>query len=238
MIRTRVRILTLTTLLALLPGLAAAQGGYRSGGTDDAIRLRIGLLDPDWAGSGDFWADKSLDFTGSASDFKDTALGIDYLRELGPRTGLMLTLGLYEGEVTQAYRDFTDASGRDIRHLTTLDTAELSAAFIFRITRRAPVSPYLGVGGGFWFWQLEEAGDFIDFSQADPEIFASAYRSEGTALGYYGLAGVEVGLNRSWSFLAEARFKRVDDELGDDHAGLGTLTLDGAEYTAGFAWRF
>ena len=46
----------------------------------------------------------------------------------------------------------------------------------------AAVSPYIGAGGGSYFWSLEEEGDFI---ASNDDIFFATFKDDGVAFGYY-----------------------------------------------------
>ncbi len=236
--RQRLMVLLLITACSTVTALPAnAQGRWGPGADSSSLRFRVGLFDP--AADSSYWDGSLLDFTGSAGDFQDVAVGLDYVWRFSSRSGLMLTFDHWEGDTTQAYRDYVDGGGGDIRHTTTVETSGIGAAWVYHLVDRpAPVSPYLGVGGGLVSWRLEEAGRFIDFTTAQGEIFAARFVDEGTTLAWYALAGVEVGLSPTWSLLVEARWRSADDELSGDFAGLGTLDLSGTELTCGVSLNF
>ena len=106
------------------------------------------------------------------------------------------------------------------------------------VTGSERVSPYLGVGGGFLWYELSEAGDFIDFGSESLPIVNTVYFAEGATYELLGLAGVDVQLSPFWSFLVEGRWREADDDVGDDYAGYGALDLSGWELSAGFAFNF
>ncbi len=229
------RILAMTALGILTALPASAQGNWRPGDFG-SVRFRLGLFSPD--GESQYWRDKFRDFTGSASSFEDTSFGVDYQWHANHNLSLMFGGSFFQGEATQAYRDWVDADGRDIRHVTTLDVNDLTAILVWQPFEHAAVSPYVGAGGGFLWWRLTESGDFIDFGDPDLAIVNTGFRSTGTTWETVLLAGLEVPLGYRWSFFAEGRWRDADDELGDSLAGLGTLDLSGVEYTGGFAYRF
>ena len=230
-----------TVMIGLLvlsagPSLAEAQGNWQPGDFG-SLRFRLGLFEP--SGSSEYWDDTFAVFTGSPGDLQDLSFGIDYLWRTSRHGGLMFGTGWYGGDATQAYRDYVDSDGFDIRHATSLDTWDLSAAYVWRFgAPGAAIVPYAGIGGGFLYWQLEEAGDFIDFSDPRQEIYFASYVASGWTWEALGLAGVEVPLGFRWSMLAEGRYRYADDELGGDFAGFGTLDLSGWELSAGIAWNF
>jgi hypothetical protein len=228
------RIVILTVALLAGSVAAEAQGNWRPGDFG-SVRVRLGLFEP--AGDSQYWDDKFMDFTGSTSDFQDVALGFDYLWRTSRNAGVLFGTSFYGGSTTQAYRDYVDQSGRDIRHVTALDLWDLTAALVWRLGDRGIV-PYLGIGGGFVYWQLEESGDFIDFGDPDLPILVARYTSSGWAFEGLGLVGLDVPLGYRWSFFAEGRYRVAEDELGGDLSGLGTLDLTGLEVAAGFSWNF
>jgi opacity protein-like surface antigen len=211
---------------------------YRTHRVDDdrdgELRLRFGAFRPE--GDSQYWHDKELDFTGTASDLQGPIGGIDYLLRLNHHFSLMLSGSYYEGNATQSYRDFVDNSGHRIRHDTTLGIGSATLGVVYHFTGRgAPVSPYVGAGAGGYFWRLQENGDFIDFNHNN-DIFNSRLRSDGTAFGGYLLVGLEAPITRNVSLFAEGRWTQVKDDLRDDFEGFGRLDLSGREVTGGIAW--
>lgn len=224
--------------LAVATLSAEAQQYYGRGGGDNALRFRVGQFTPE--GESDYWLDNEAVFGGEADDFEDIVLGADFRIALGPRLGLLISGDLYEGDTDLAYLEFVDAGGADIFHNTKLDISSLTAGLVLNLTGPgAPVVPYLGAGGGVYFWTLNETGDFIDFGDPlGPTIFSAGFEDDGEALGWYLLAGLEVPVGAQWSLFAEGRWHTVEDELSGDFAGLGDLDLSGRQIFAGASWRF
>lgn len=232
-------VLALAGLLATTAP-AWAQRGYRDRGyhpeRDGAFRLHLGAFQP--RGDSEYWEDKERSFTGDADDFESASFGLDYLLPIGSRMSVMFSGSVFSGDTTQSYLDFEDNFGDRIRHDTTLDVASATIGLVLHLTGPdAPLSPYLGVGGGAYPWRLEEDGDFIDFDTSPPDIFRSTLESEGVAFGWYWLAGLEAPITDRLSIFAEGRWTRVDDELADDFEGFGDLDLSGREFAAGISWN-
>lgn len=226
-------------LVCLAAALPAEAQRYRHEryGNQQSVRLRLGLFTPD--GDSDFFDQTAVDFTGDASEFEDAVAGIDYIYEMQRNVGLMLSADLFEGQQDQSYRDFEDNLGNRISHTSTLEITPLTAGIVVKLAPTdAPIVPYVGAGGGIYAWRYEESGDFVDFGGATLPVFTDTLEDEGTALGYYVLAGLEVPISSSFSIVAEGRWDRVDDELGGDFEGLGTLDLSGRRVMGGLAWRF
>jgi opacity protein-like surface antigen len=233
----------LTALLAAvsLAAPAWAASHHRAGkghwGEQQVFRLQLGSFTPD--GSSSYWQEKTIDFTGDADDFEDLAFGMEYLRILSDHFGILGSFSYYEGSTDQSYLDFVDQSGAEIIHRTRLEISDLTVGVLVNITQRdKPVVPYVGAGGGLYFWRLRESGDFIDFNAFDAPIFTDTFENDGTVFGWYYLAGLEVPLSPNWSVFGEARWQEADDGLDGDFQGLGDLDLSGRRLSIGMGWSF
>jgi len=206
-------------------------------GDNGSFRVMLGYFHPD--GNSEYWDDKFTDFTGSASDFNDFSFLMDYRLPVSHAAAFLFGAGWYEGATTQAYRDWVDGSGRPIRHKTSLRTFELTGAFIYEIgERNYPITPYVGAGGGFIWWELQERGDFIDFTDENLPIINTWYGSNDVTFSLFGLAGLDVRMNDNWSLVGQARYRWAEDELGGNFAGFGTIDLSGFDYVFGAAFHF
>ncbi len=240
--RRRISVALLATIAGIALSAPAWAAKARSGrlghwGENQAFRIQLGQLEPE--GESLYWQDKERDFFGSASDFEDFSFGLEYLYFLGPRMGFVVSGHFYEGEDLLSYRDFVDTRGFEIEHTTTLEISTFNLGLIYQLARRdAPIQPYVGAGGGLFFYRLEESGDFIDFFSPDFDIFSATFETESATFGYYFQAGVEVPLGRSWSVYADARWQRAKDDLGDDLDGLGELDLSARTISFGTSFSF
>ncbi|MEA2600012.1 MAG: hypothetical protein QOF89_1004 [Acidobacteriota bacterium] len=233
--------LALSGLLAVTALPAAAQHHRYSSRRysperDGEFRIHVGSFRPD--GKSDYFSGIRQDFTGAEpNDFEDANFGLDYLMPLSGRLSLMFSGSVYQGNTTNAYRDFADNFGNRIRHDTTLDIASVTAGLVLHLTGPdTAIQPYIGAGGGAYPWRLKESGDFIDFGPASHPVFSADLKSDGTAFGYYFLGGIEAPISRRVSLFAEGRWTRVDDDLQGDFEGFGKLDLSGREIAAGLSW--
>ncbi|MCP4897536.1 MAG: hypothetical protein GY906_11240 [bacterium] len=233
-IRAMVLALLITAVCAVD---AEAQRSYRPGDNGTA-RLRFGLFEPN--ADSRYWDDKFADFTGKPSDFRDFFMGFDYIWRLNSTSGIVFGLGFYEGKASQAYKDWTDAGGRDVSHRTSLRTGEMTIAWVLQFGRRGvQITPYIGVGGGFMWYTFEEAGSFIDFGDPELPIFNAAYRATGNEPMYFGLIGLDIPAGHTFGIVIEGRWKNAETVLGHDFSDLpGEFDLSGLELTAGFSWNF
>ncbi len=227
-------VILLSAVMAISAADARAQGNWRPGDFG-SLRVWMGVFEP--AADSRYWDDVFADFTGAASDFQDGVVGVDYLWRTSSSGGVLFGTSAYEGQTTQAYRDYVDERGYDISHLTTLDQWDLTATWVARLGQ-GQVVPYVGVGGGFLHWRLTEEGDFIDFVDPDMPIVFARYRDEGWTWEALALVGLDFQVSYRWSVFVEGRYRWADDELGGDLAGLGTIDLGGGQVAAGLSWNF
>ena len=231
-------ILLAFALVVVAPALAAAASHSR-GHWGEVQALRVQLGEFDLRGDSDYWFDKELDFSGEPEDLNDAVVGIEYLRFLGDRLGFVAGGTVYSGSTEQFYLDFVDDAGFDIFHSTELEIASLNLGLLVHLARRdRAIVPYVGIGGGLYSWRLTESGDFIDFGLAEPEVFFDTFEDDGTTLGWYWQAGLEVPLGRNLSVYGDARWVRAEADLEGDFAGLGDLDLSGKTLSAGLTWSF
>jgi opacity protein-like surface antigen len=235
---TRVLNALAVLLVLAVPAFAQSHGsGYRHyPERESELRLRLGAFQPD--GDSEYWRDVHDQFTGSIDDFENVEFGGEYLLPLGSHFSLSFGGSIYEGDSTQAYRRFLDNDNNRIRHDTTLDIAAGTFGVVYHIL--APdvfLQPYVGGGGGTYWWQIEESGDFIDFGSAQRPIFNANLKSDGVAFGYYWLAGLQAPITRHVSLYAEGRWTVVKDNLSGDFEGFGDIDLGGREFAAGVSWR-
>lgn len=237
---TKKRLMWIAPVLGLLlaaPSFAGNRGSQGHWGEDQIFRFDLGSFDP--RGDSQYWDDLEIDFTGSSDNFEDTVLGVEWVRFLGDRLGLAVGATFYDSTDTLEYRNFEDQNGFPIRHTTELEVTSFNLGLLVHLTQRdRAVVPYVGIGGGVWGWRLSESGDFIDFSRQDLEVFRDFFEDEGSALGYYWRAGLEVPIATNWAVYAESRWQKVDDELEEDFEGLGELDLSGQTIAAGLSVSF
>jgi len=228
-----VPLLVTVLVAAALP--AAAQNRRPYNEFPNTIRLRAGIFQPN--GDSQYWDQRERDFTGDENDFEDLIFGVDYVHMMTERLGVLVSGSYWEGENTAAFLDFEDDFGNDITHDTSLEVTSLDLGLVYHFLRRdAAVSPYIGGGIGFYGYDLEESGDFIDFDTFD--IFRGTFTAEGNTVGGFFLAGLEIPIGRQAGIFGEARWDWASDELEDDFNGFGELDLSGVQIVGGVAFRF
>lgn len=218
-------------LLAVTPAWAQPRRGFYE--RDAAFRVHLGVFQPE--GDSEYWDDKELDFTGGVDDLENATFGLGYLLPINRHFSVQFSGSAYAGDTTQSYRDFVDNFGDRIRHDTTLSIASGTVGFVVHpFGSDAPVSPYIGAGGGAYYWNLEEEGDFI---ASNNDVFFANLQDEGVAFGYYYLVGLEAPITRRMSIYGEGRWDQADDELSDDFEDFGDLDLSGRSFVVGLSWN-
>lgn len=238
--------------LAAAPALAAEPRYYPRespaasppGPDAGQFRIKLGMFNPD--GESNYWTDENFAyFTGDISDFDDLYGGLDFLWSASKNISIVLSLEFYEGEVLQAYQPlpepYPDLS--DLSHTSRLEMTPLTLGVLFfPAGRHAGLVPYLGAGGGLYWWEYSESGDFCYFDvPGDPscvEALGQTYVAEGVEAGWFAVAGLDIPVTPAWSVFGEAKWMSATADLGDDFEGLGELDLSGVAYMAGFSWRF
>ncbi len=227
-------LLAAAVICSLAAADAAAQGNWQPGDFG-AVRLRLGVFEP--VADSQFWDDYFLDFTGSPSSLEDIVFGVDYLWSTSRNSGILFGGSFYEGSTTVSYRDWVDADGGEIRHVTALELTDFSAAYVWRFGRHG-ARPYLGAGAGLLWWTFREDGRFIDFDDPELPVFTTWYDADGVTWEALALAGLDVPLGGQISFFVEGRYRWAEDELEDDFSGFGTIDLSGYEVAGGLSWNF
>ncbi len=218
-------------LLAVTPAWAQQRRGFYE--RDGAFRVHLGAFQPE--GDSEYWDSVEEDFTGDIDDLENVSFGLDYLLPFNRHFSLMFSGTGYAGDTTQSYRGFVDNFGDRIRHDTTLAIASATVGVVVHpFGSDAPVSPYIGAGGGSYFWTLEEDGDFIDNND---DVFFATFEDDGVAFGYYYLVGLEAPITRSMSIFGEARWTQADDDLSDDFESFENIDLSGRTFLVGLSWN-
>lgn len=229
-------IWTKTATITGLAVLAAALPASAQNRDANELRLRAGLFEPE--GDSAYWIDNEDQYIEDVTDYEAPAFGLDFRLGLGGRLGLLFSADGYEGENTRAYRDFVDNRGNDIVNTATVEiTSATIGLMMYLAPTHSPIQPYVGVGGGLYGYTVTESGDFVDFSNNN-QVFDDAFETDGAALGYYFLVGLDVPIGNQWSIFAEGRWHQADDELDGDFEGFGDLDLSGQSITGGFAIKF
>ncbi|HEY7698765.1 MAG TPA: hypothetical protein VIE88_10140 [Vicinamibacteria bacterium] len=180
-------------------------------------------------------------------DFDAFVFGADGSFALASRVDLVAGFEISKASMSSEYRDFVDQNDLPIVQDTRLTIVPVTLSVKFYLTPRgrevsryayvpAKVRPYVGGGGGFVWYELEQVGDFVDF--VDLSIFTSGFHSSGFGFATQAFGGVEVGLTPRWFLSVEGRYLWSDADLGDDFVSFEPIDLSGARIGAGIGFMF
>jgi opacity protein-like surface antigen len=181
------------------------------------------------------------------SDFDTFLFGMDAGFAVTSRVDLVAGFEISRASMSSEYRDFVDENDLPILQETRLTIVPATLSLKLYLTPRgrevsryafvpSRVRPYVGGGGGFIWYELEQEGDFVDF--VDLTIFSSAFRSSGWGFATQAFGGVEVGLTPRWFLSVEGRYLWSDADLGDDFVSFEPIDLSGARIGGGIGFTF
>jgi len=111
---------------------------------------------------------------------------------------------------------------------------------VLPIGRNLAVIPYVGAGVGLYFWQYEEAGDFVVNRFTQPSVITGSAFSDGTDFGWNINGGIEIPFSRSATFISQIKYSKAEGNL--DVAGFDPafdpIDLSLVTYSAGISFWF
>jgi hypothetical protein len=215
-----------------------------------ALSIHLGYGVPG-AGS-DIFQDIDTIFTLGMSDFNAMVIGGSLAFFLNDRLDLSFELGYTGSEVWSEYVDFVelleDGTELPIEQQTKFTRVPITASVrYFLMSRGRQIgsfswipekwAPYLGLGGGWTYYEFEQVGDFVDF--VDSSIFTASFASDGWALTGHALGGVQYSISPRWVMTAEGRYSWASEDLDrPQFQGYDPIDLSGFQGTLGFGVRF
>ena len=199
------------------------------------------------AASSDIYDFFGEELTIEKDDFDSFLFGADGSFAIASRIDLVAGFEISRASVSSEYRDFVDENDLPILQETRLTIVPVTLSVKLYLTPRgrevsryafvpAKVRPYVGGGGGFVWYELEQAGDFVDF--VDLTIFTSGFRSSGWGFATQAFGGAEVSLSPRWFLSVEGRYLWSDADLSGDFLDFEPIDLSGARIGAGVGFTF
>jgi opacity protein-like surface antigen len=199
------------------------------------------------AASSDIYDFFGEELTVEDGDFDSFLFGADGSFAIASRVDLVAGFEISRASVDSEYRDFVDENDLPILQETRLTIVPVTLSVKLYLTPRgrevsryayvpAKVRPYVGGGGGFVWYELEQAGDFVDF--VDLTIFTSGFRSSGWGFATQAFGGVEIRLSPRWYLSVEGRYLWSDADLEGDFLDFEPIDLSGARIGAGIGFTF
>jgi hypothetical protein len=167
---------------------------------------------------------------------------VGYDHFFGDHISLGGNFAYYQGQTTVQELGFFFPDGAPIFRDIRLEIVPLEIALkVLPIGRNQPVIPYFGGGGGIYYWQYEEFGNFIiNRNTNDPRIIQGSAYSDGYDPGWHVEGGVQIPVARSIALQFEAKYWQAKGDLdvtGFDPS-FAPLDLSGSSYSGGISIWF
>jgi len=181
-------------------------------------------------------------------DFNAPAIGMDVEFWLTPRASIVGGFDWSQASKDSEYRDFVDNRRQPIQQTTRLREGSVTGGVRYALRDRGRavstlawiptrIVPYVGGGGGFLWYNLEQYGDFVDF--VDFSVFGDLLPSDGIAPTAYVQAGADIQLVKRLYVTFDARYKWAKSKLDDVvWTGFDPLDLGGVKLSTGLTVTF
>lgn len=240
--------------LALVAGLvgpefASAQGGpgFLFRNPRVSLGLRVGYQMP--RASSDIFDFPRDELTLSTADFGSLLVGAELAIRIEERWDVALTTGWSRSRSDSEYRNWVGTDDLPIEQKTTFETVSGSVGFKYYLTERgrsigrfawvpARLTPFVGAGAGFVYYEFEQVGEFIDFQSPTSDIVFDRVGTTGTGPAAYAAAGANLSLGKQLVLTSEARYNLANGPVRDAFTGFERIDLAGLQLTAGIALRW
>lgn len=231
------------------PHAALAQGGpgFLFNRPRVALGLRVGYVVPRISGT--IYDDARRDYNLNRFDFATPYVGGEIAARVSERWDVALNAGWGGSETRSHYRDWVDEDGLEIEQDTRFQTVTttVGARYYFadrgrRIGRFAWVpstfTPFVSGGLGFTWYELEQAGDFIDFGSPTMDIVTDLVETSGTGAAAYVSLGTDVSMGKHFYLTGEVRSVLAGAEAGGQYALYDGVDLSGLQFITGISLRW
>jgi hypothetical protein len=250
-----------------IPGIAPAEpsGGQRS--RTEVEGLQGGPAGPDFLfgrprvtiGLRALWVNPRADsdifsfvreqLTLENEDFQAQGFALDLGLPVSSRFDAVAGLEYNRTGASSEDRAFIEADGLPIRQDTQLTQFNVTGSLALALLPRgraigqfawitAPVTPYIGAGGGLTWSRFEQTGDFVDSLDPGLPIFSAQLRSGGWTASTHVFGGVDIKMTRRVLLSAEARYMWADATVSLDFVGFEPIDLSGLRIAGGIRLLF
>ena len=200
-----------------------------------SLNLKIGLFQPFM--ESDLWDINRENLAFSKSDMLNLSFAAEFEYYFGKVFSLSFEGAYYQNEHYSMYRDWTYDDGSPIYQNLALWMASFELGFkIYPLGNRGPVCPYLGMGGGVYYWRYEQWGEFINFQ--DLSISEGYAETTTFSPGFNANAGIKLHFTPMFGFLLQAKYQYVRGQLSSFFQEFEMLDLSGMTYQFGLTFRF
>lgn len=201
-----------------------------------------------FARAGSDWYDFVTDtLTIEKGNFNRPAIGADLGIAIGSRLEAVISVDFSQANTLSEYRDFVDNNTLPIEQTTHLHQTNVAGGVRYFLTERGraisrlawvprAAVPYIGAGAGMLTFEMNQAGDFVDF--VDNSIFVDRFRSSGHVPSAHIFGGVDLNVWKRLNVSLDARYLWAAGELGRDWIGFEPIDLTGARVSAGVNFLF
>jgi hypothetical protein len=179
--------------------------------------------------------------------FNAPGIGADVAFSLTPRLDAVFSVDYSSRKEFSEYRDFVDNNRLPINQTTELRGVNLGGGIKFSLTPRGDevgrlawvprgVVPYVGAGGGFYWYEVLQYGDFIDY--VDYSVFTDAFEASGWTPSATVFGGADVKLHRRVFLNFEARYLWAAGNLGPQWIDFEPIDLAGLRVATGINFVF
>lgn len=248
----------LAAMLALAFGAALGPAAAQAAAQDRGFLLRTPRMSltvkagwglPRAGGSDDesLWHFTREQLTVETGDFAGFSVGGELGVRITERIDLTVNVARTSAETLSEFRGWVGEDDLPIVQTTRFSTTPLTLgvkAYLWNrgrsVGRFAWVprrwNPYVGVAGGFVWYEFRQNGEFVDYETQD--IFEDAFLSNDRAPTIHFVGGADVTLRSRIVLTGEARYAFASGPLDADFVGFSDLDLAGLQVTAGIALRF
>lgn len=233
--------MVLADLLRALPALLLSFALVRPAlAADGALVFKLGSFFP--GGSSEFWAVNTETFDFEVGDFNYVMGGVELDLALTSYLDIAIGFDGYSRRVDSKYRDFVREDGSPIQRSFRLKVLPITGGLQFLPLRRfRRFIPHLGAGGGLYYFDYHEEGEFIN--GASFEIYPDTFGDSGLVPGLHVSGGAELMFSEGidpgegWFIFGHLRKHWASTELAGD-IGRQELDLGGTELAFGVSLRF
>jgi hypothetical protein len=240
--------LLLFTLLAVVPADAQSRPSpprrapdFLFGAPDGSVAVRGSWL---FARAGSDWYRFVTDqLTIDQNDFNAPGIGVDLGIAVAPRLEAQFALDFSRAQVSSEYRNFVANNRLQINQQTRLRELNLGGNIKLALTDRGRavsqfawvprgVVPYVGAGGGMLWFDVHQAGDFVDY--VDFSIFTDVFQARGWTPSAQVFGGVDLKLLKRLYVTVDGRYLWGAGDLGREWIDFDPIDLAGFRLSAGF----
>ena len=203
--------------------------------TAHSLNLKVGIFQPFL--KSDLWDINRENLAFSSSDMLNTSIAAEFEYNFKQMFSLSFEAAYYRKDHYSMYKDWTWEDGSPIFQNLALWMTSFELGFkIYPLGSRGPFSPFVGVGGGVYYWRYEQWGDFINFQ--DLTISEGYAETTTFSAGFNANAGMKFNFSPHFGFLMQAKYQYVRGQLSSFFEGFELLDLSGMTYQFGLTFQF